>query len=78
MRPMKTLFFAPRYLIPRPAVLGAIPSTGYLHEAVANHVRAGAGFFEILLRVIFAIVMWGWLFLRDPRLCALIPVRRMS
>ena len=35
-------------LIPRTAVLGAILLTGYLGGAVATHVRAGHGPFEIL------------------------------
>ena len=36
------------YLIPRTAMLGAILLTGYLGGAVATHVRAGHGPFEIL------------------------------
>ena len=36
------------YLIPRTAVLGTILLTGYLGGAVATHVRAGQGLFEIL------------------------------
>src|SRR5262249_8619782 len=35
------------YLIPRTAVIGAILLTGYLGGAVATHVRAGSGTFEI-------------------------------
>src|SRR5262249_17457061 len=35
------------YLIPQTAVLGAILLTGYLGGAVATHVRAGQGLFEI-------------------------------
>ena len=41
------------YLIPPTAVLGAILLTGYLGGAVATHVRAGQGAFEILFPVIF-------------------------
>ncbi len=66
------------YLIPRTAVLGAILLTGYLGGAVATHVRVGAGWFEILFPVIFATVIWGGMVLRDARLRALIPLRRMS
>jgi hypothetical protein len=36
------------YLVPRTAVLGAILLTGYLGGAVATHVRAGQGLFEIV------------------------------
>src|SRR5262249_26232095 len=39
------------YLIPRTAVLGAILLTGYLGGAVATHVRAGQGLFEITFPV---------------------------
>ena len=78
MRPMKTLFFAPRYLIPRTAVLGSIPSTGYLDEAVANRVRAGAGSFEILLPGDFCLGDVGDGFSCEISGCAPDPVRRMS
>jgi DoxX-like family len=66
------------YLIPRTAVLGAILLTRYLGGAIATHVRAGAGLFEILFPVIFATVIWGSIFLRDSRLRAIIPLRRNS
>lgn len=64
------------YLIPRTAVLGAILLTGYLGGAVATHVRAAQGPFEILFPVIFGALLWGGLFLRDQRLRTLIPWRR--
>ncbi|HEV3258985.1 MAG TPA: DoxX family protein [Gemmataceae bacterium] len=64
------------YLIPPTAVLGAILLTGYLGGAVATHVRAGQGPFEILFPVIFGAILWSGLFLRDERLRALIPWRR--
>jgi hypothetical protein len=63
------------YLIPRTAVLGAILLTGYLGGAVATHVRAGQGLFEILFPVVFGVLLWGGLVLRDDRLRALIPLR---
>ena len=63
------------YLIPRTAVLGAILLTGYLGGAVATHVRAGQGPFEILFPVIFGALLWAGLVLRDDRLHALILVR---
>jgi DoxX-like family len=64
------------YLIPQTAVLGAILLTGYLGGAVATHVRAGQGPFEILFPVIFGAILWGGLFLRDQRLRTFIPWRR--
>jgi hypothetical protein len=55
------------YLIPRTAVLGAILLTGYLGGAVATHVRAGHGPFEILFPVVFGALLRGGLVLRDDR-----------
>jgi hypothetical protein len=63
------------YLIPRTAALGAILLTGYLGGAVATHVRAGHGAFEILFPVVFGALLWGGLVLRDGRLRDLIPLR---
>ena len=60
------------YAIPRTSVLGAILLTGYLGGATATHVRVGEPFF---LPVIFGVLVWGGLFLRDDRLRALIPLR---
>jgi len=59
------------YLIPRTAILGAILLTGYLGGAVATHVRAEQGWFEILFPVVIGILLWGGLVLRDDRLRAL-------
>jgi len=63
------------YLIPRTAVLGAILLTGYLGGAVATHVRVGDGLFPIFFPVSLGVLLWGGIFLRDPRLRALIPLR---
>ncbi|HEX4646801.1 MAG TPA: DoxX family protein [Verrucomicrobiae bacterium] len=60
------------YLIPRTCVLGAILLTGYLGGAVATTVRVGDAFWP---PAIAGILVWGGLFLRDPRLRALIPLR---
>jgi hypothetical protein len=64
------------YVIPRTAVLGAILLTGYLGGAVATHVRVGDPLFShVLAPVYLAVLIWGGLFLREPRLRALIPLR---
>jgi hypothetical protein len=63
------------YLIPRTAVLGAILLTGYLGGAVATHVNARQGWFEILFPVVFGILLWGGLVLRDGRLNTFVPLR---
>ena len=62
------------YLIPRTAALGAILLTGYLGGAVNTHVRAGQGTFEILFPVLFGVLLWGGLWLRDERLRRLLPM----
>jgi hypothetical protein len=61
------------YVIPRTSVLGAILLTGYLGGAVASNVRAGAGWFNVLFPVLFAVLIWGGLWLRDQRLRNLLP-----
>jgi hypothetical protein len=62
------------YLAPRTAVLGAILLTGYLGGAAATHVRIGDGVF--VYPVALGIALWGGLYLRDPRLRALLDPRR--
>ena len=65
------------YLIPNTAILGAVLLTGYLGGAVATHVRHGDPFFaNVLAPVYFAIVVWAGVYLREPRLSALVPFRR--
>jgi len=59
------------YVIPRTAVLGAILLTGYLGGAVATHVRAGNGPFEILFPVGLGALLWAGLVVCDDRLRAL-------
>jgi len=66
------------YLVPKTAVLGAILLTGYLGGAVATHVRVGEGWFPILFPVIFGVLLWGGLWLRDERLQNLIPLHASS
>jgi DoxX-like family len=63
------------YLIPRTNVLGAILLTGYLGGAVATHVRAGEGLFSIVFPIIFGVLIWLGLYLRDDRLSALLPLK---
>ena len=61
------------YLIPRTAVLGALLVTAYLGGAVATHVRVGDG--SYLFAVLFGVLAWAGLYLREPRLRALLPLR---
>ena len=61
------------YLIPQTSVLGAILLTGYLGGATATHVRVGDLF---IAPVITGVLVWAGLYLRDPRLHALVPLRK--
>ena len=61
------------YLIPRTAVLGAILLTGYLGGAIATHIRLLE--MQFLAPLVLGVLIWGGLFLRDPRVRALIPIR---
>jgi hypothetical protein len=61
------------YVMPRTSVLGAILLTGYLGGATATHVRIGdPSFFG---PVIFGVLVWLGLWLRDARIRALLPLR---
>ena len=63
------------YVIPQTAVLGAILLTAYLGGATATHVRVQEPFF---IPIIVAVVVWLGLYLRDPRLRDLVPLRRLA
>ncbi len=60
------------YAIPRTAVLGAILLTGFLGGAVATHVRIGDPLAHTLSGVVFGALIWLGLWLRDPRVRALL------
>ncbi|HJW32496.1 MAG TPA: DoxX family protein [Holophagaceae bacterium] len=60
------------YLIPRTAVLGAILVTGYFGGAMLTHLRVGE---PVYSHVLFGMMIWGGLYLRDLRLRALLPLR---
>jgi hypothetical protein len=67
------------YAAPRTAVLGAILLTGYLGGAAAAHVRLGNPLFShVLFGVYFGVLAWAGLYLRDPRIRALIPLRGVA
>jgi DoxX-like family len=65
------------YIAPQTAVLGAILLTGYLGGAVATQVRVGSPLFShVLFGVYLGVLLWGGLYLRDPRIRALVPFRQ--
>ena len=64
------------FLAPRTALLGAVLMTGLLGGAMATQIRADSPLFShVLFSVYLGVVMWGGLWLRDPALRALFPVR---
>lgn len=63
------------YVIPRTTVLGAILLTGYLGGATFANAHTGLPTALIFFPVVFGILIWLGVFLRDERLRALIPLR---
>jgi len=71
-----TLLCTLLYAIPRTSVLGAILLTGYMGGAIYTHLRVESPLFtHTLFGVYLALFIWGGLYLRDPRVRALIPFR---
>src|SRR5215203_2745060 len=65
------------YLVPATSVSGAILLVGYLGGAVATHLRVGSPVAShVLFPVYVAAMLWGGLYLREPRLRAVLPFRR--
>ena len=61
------------YLVPRTAPLGAVLWTGYLGGAIATHLRIDNPLFShVLFPIYVAALLWGGLYLRDPRVRALL------
>jgi hypothetical protein len=63
------------YAIPRSSVLGAVLVTGYLGGAVATHVRLLQPVWAV--PALLGVLAWLGLWLRDPRLRELLPLRRV-
>ena len=62
------------YIFPSTSVLGAILVTGYLGGATVTTLRVGDPTFWA--PAVLGIMAWGGLYLRDPRLRVLIPIKR--
>jgi hypothetical protein len=69
------LFCVVVYAVPRTAVLGAILLTGYVGGAMLTHLRIGE---PVYMHVVLGLLLWLGLFLREPRLRDLLPLRRRS
>jgi hypothetical protein len=61
------------YAVPRTAVLGAILLTGYVGGAMLTHLRIGE---PVYMHVVLGVLLWLGLFLREPRLRQLLPLRK--
>lgn len=65
------------YALPRTSLLGAILLTAYMGGAIATNVRVDNPLFShTLFGVYLGVILWGGLYLRDPRVRALIPFSR--
>jgi DoxX-like family len=63
------------YVIPQTSVLGAILLVGYLGGAVCTDVRSGQPVFNSAFAITFGVLTWLGLYLREPRLRALVPFK---
>jgi hypothetical protein len=68
------LFCTILYAIPQTSILGAILITGYYGGATATHVRLGQAWY---FPVVFGILVWLAMYLREPRLRTLVPLRSL-
>jgi hypothetical protein len=64
------------YLIPRTAPIGALLWTGYFGGAIVTHLRVGDPLLtHILFPIYVSALLWGGLYLRDPRVRAVLGKR---
>ncbi len=61
------------YLIPITSVLGAILMSGYVGGIIVTHWRVGD---PVYIAIVLGLMIWLGLYLREPRLRELIPLRR--
>ena len=67
------------YVVPRTSTLGAVLFMGVFGGAIASHLRVGDPLLSHdLFGVYLGVVMWGGLWLRDPALRAVLPLRRAA
>ncbi|MGZ3721663.1 MAG: DoxX family protein [Bdellovibrionales bacterium] len=61
------------YLIPATSVLGAVLFTGYLGGTIITHLRVDQ---PAYMQVLFGMIIWLGIYLREPRLHTLLPLRK--
>ena len=67
------------YVVPRTAVLGAVLFMGIFGGAIASHWRHDVPVLSHdLFGVYLGVIMWAGLWLRDPALRAIFPLRRTA
>jgi hypothetical protein len=65
------------YLIPQTSVLGTVLLTGYLGGAMSQYTRMGEPY-PVLVPLSTALFAWAGIYLREPRVRALLPFRRRT
>lgn len=64
------------YALPQTSILGAVLLTGILGGTIATHLRGTDPLLpHVASALVIASFVWGGLWLRDPRLRALMPLR---
>ena len=71
--PILEIVCAILYMIPQTSVLGAVLLTGYLGGATASHIRIGE---PPIAPLVVAAFVWLGIYLREPRLRTLLPLRK--
>jgi hypothetical protein len=61
------------YLVPASSILGAILLTGYVGGAICTHWRVGD---PVWVQFVLGVFVWLGVYLQEPRLKNLIPLRR--
>ena len=61
------------YAVPTTSVLGAVLFTGYVGGTILTHLRVNE---SVGMQVTFSLLIWLGLYLREPRLHSLLPIRR--
>jgi len=63
------------YVAPPTCLLGAILLSGFLGGAVFSHMRVHGSIHDMAENVVIGVLIWGGIWLRDPRLRRLMPIR---